>query len=52
MILITPLFLFFLITWRFFIVNNFFYYRIKPLAFDTINKTTPFKKLNYLIFIK
>lgn len=47
-----PLFLFFLLTWRFFITNNFFYYRIKPLASDVINKTSPFKKLNYIVFIK
>lgn len=48
----TPLFLFFLLTWRFFISNNFFYYRVKPLSSDLINKTTPFKKLNYIVFIK
>jgi hypothetical protein len=47
-----PLFLFFILTWRFFISNNFFYYRIKPLSTDIINKTTPFKKLNYVVFLK
>lgn len=51
-ILALPIFIMFLSLWRFFISNNYFYYRVKPLSTDLINKTTFFKKLNYSIFIK
>ena len=47
-----PLFIFFVLTWKFFISNNYFYYRIKPLSTDNLNRVNPFKKLNYILFIK
>ena len=49
---IIPSFIFFISAWCFFILNNFFYYRVKPLSNDKINKTSFFKKLDYTIFLK
>lgn len=43
---------FFVAIWKIFINNNFFYYRIKPMSTDRLNKTNPFKKLKYTIFLK
>ena len=47
-----PLTLFFFNIWKFFISNNYFYYRVKPLSIDKINKTDFFKKLKYGVLIK
>jgi hypothetical protein len=47
-----PIFIFFVLTWVFFILNNFFYYSVKPLQIDKINKTHFYKKLDYTIFLK
>lgn len=49
---VTPLTLLYINFWKFFIGNNYFYYRIKPLSFDKINKTNFFKKLKYTVFIR
>ena len=49
---VLPLTCFFANIWKFFISNNYFYYRVKPSSFDKINKTSFFKKLKYSTFVK
>jgi hypothetical protein len=47
-----PVLVFLTAIWKIFINTNFFYHRLKPTQLDRVKRVFPFKKLNYVVFLK